>query len=226
MRYYELRYSLRHDDGMTFTHLRILWEESNRLLLDERITRSSMWNNPEPINMEVDEENGVEVRFSDIYRVINRPEGYILVVSKRMKETLELFTMPEHSWYEVKVVYKGVFHELFMLHLVDNRLKELDHSKIRFDIYKAVKDKSYVRSLKSGEIENFNQLHELRLKEIKESKNSVIPEVYHYKNKYNLFWGDGLSILVDERLKNEIEKHDFVLVEFKEYTKKKIIMPE
>jgi hypothetical protein len=197
-----------------------------------RVSMKDFWEFDEPLQLELwfqslDNPDYADLGFCDMHPWIGdvrltpplsgMPSGYLLVVSERMKTTIQQSNVPQHKFYRtiVRKSDSGEERNYFIFHLLFQKYEELYYPAISFSLKKR---DQILKTFEKGMIKNYDDFIALRDKEQSENRGAILSnDNTVFKQYFDVLWGDGGSFLVSESLKTNLERIELKGVGFELY---------
>lgn len=199
------------------------------LLQKYRVSMKDFWEIEEPLRLtlwfqSLDNPTYADLGFCDIHPWIGdvrlnpplsgMPSGYLLVVSERLKNTIQQFKVPQHKFYRtiIRKENSGEDEKYFIFHLLFQKYEALDYPSVSFSLKKR---HEILNSFEQGEIKNHEEFIAIRDKEQSENRGAILSnDNTVFKEYFDVLWGEGGSFLVSENLKASLERLDLKGVQF------------
>jgi hypothetical protein len=197
-----------------------------------RVSMKDFWEFEEPLRLELwiqslDNPNYADLGFCDMHPWIGdvrlspplsgMPSGYLLVVSERMKSTIEQSDLPEHKFYRtiIRKSDSGEERSYFIFHLLFQKFEELYYPAVSFSLKRR---NEILKTFEKGMIKNYDEFIAIRDKEQYENGGVILSnDNTVFKQYFDVLWGDGGSVLVSENLKRNLQRIELKGVRFELY---------
>ncbi|NME67388.1 hypothetical protein [Flammeovirga aprica] len=202
-------------------------ERKLKLKLENHITYDSFWENPTTIPMELRgsdeaEENNEVPKICDFFDwhynysfgTTDPPSAYYYIVSEKMKNIFERFTLPPHKYYEIEVTNVEVEQKYFVLHALSHK-HYVDYKKSSF----VMKDPYTGEILENIEINIQSKSDYFSTLRNKDEGFRLSFKTEYYDKKYDCLPNSFNSNypIINESLKRELEKANLIGIDFYEY---------
>ena len=252
---FELTVARRHKDGTLPTKIGFFPNTSNKYSFFSREHRyrwlESLNSNKELMDMKLadaldDPRQTHQKRFADIHYNRSAIANYI-VISERFKVLLEKFQLTMHAFYPVQVSGLNEVRKYYILHIV-RPFEYLAYKKSQFGLFNRngfnigfhkllpigyIKSYHHLNEFKKQYTEQYLKTPEIYISERKKKERivnrEVLPAYVTFEKEFDVVAPlEGFGILINDRVKQAIEKSDLTCWEIKDYQNKdfKLEMPD
>jgi hypothetical protein len=206
-RIFELTPGVKDSEGVTYT-VSIKGDKRKIDQIKNSINTATVWQQDFKIDLFFDDYGSGPLRFLDTHKwAIGKPFAHVLIVSAKLKNVLEKFSMPEHAFYNMTISSGSRSEDYYLLHLIKDRYVDLDYLNTTFR-------KFDLRTQKPATLINeepilFKDYSDFLLKQkelVTTSDFFYDSEKYVYMQKYDIIWGHAFKIFVNEAVKTAIDQ--------------------
>ncbi|MFK7903553.1 MAG: hypothetical protein AB8B69_00435 [Chitinophagales bacterium] len=218
----EERLRIFEEEKIGFMHV---WEESELIhfLLWQYGSLSSTFKNPQFCDFHTWVGDGIHTP-----PLMGQIDGNLWIISPKIKKVMERFKLPDHRFYEAKVkaLHSQEIRTYYIFHLLYSPFDKLFYEEIIFKAELESSTDNKIRIFEKGYIRSkehwFEERHTLSEK-YKDYSIKMMPELFIYKEEYDVLWGQMGPIVFNEKVKIALESEDLIGVEMKEWNQYPII---
>ncbi|NME71535.1 hypothetical protein, partial [Flammeovirga aprica] len=195
-------------------------EEKLNLKLEENISMKNFWINPVIIPMELRgsndaEEAGEPPIIQDYYDwsanlsydVMSSPIANLIVISEKMRNILDQFSLPPHRYYEIEVLNVNMNQKYYVLHTL-YRNEYINFKKTQFKIIDEItNEEKYPYTEVINNAEEYYKLFTTN-PDLKKGLIDLVFATNYYDIKYDFLPNSPSSVypIISENLKNALEE--------------------